>query len=111
MTEAKQARDAEHSDLKNLAIYEPDICAEIDCYFDAGTGNLWHAYVGDHDIFELIRDSVIAELETKYAKHCREQREQDSIDRAADRFESQQLDAVMNRHQWQPLLDKLTVRA
>ena len=111
MTEAKQIRDAEHSDLDNLSIYDPDVCAEIDCYFEAETGNLWHAYVGDYDIFEIIRDTTIAWLEKKYAAHCDNQREQDSVDRAADRFDSQQLDAVMNRHQWQPLLDKLTVRA
>jgi hypothetical protein len=111
MNEAKQNRDAEHNDLDNLAIYDPDICTEIDCYFEAETGNLWHAYLGDHDIFEIIRDTTIQFLENKYRDHCDKVREQDSIDRAADRYESRQLDAVMNRHQWQPMLDSLTVRA
>ena len=95
MNEMKQKRDAEHSDLDNLAIYDPDVCAEIDCYFEAETGNLWHAYLGDHDIFEIIRDTTIAWLETQYRKHAANQREQDSIDRAADRYESQQLDKAL----------------
>lgn len=91
----KQARDAEHSDLDNLSIHEIDICADIDCYFDAETGNLWHAYVGDHDIFNVMRDSSIEYLEQQYAKHCRQQREQDAIDRAAERYEARQLDVAM----------------
>ncbi len=94
MTEAKQARDEEHSDLENVSIYDPDICTEIDCYFDAETGNLWHAYLGDHDIFEIIRDTTIAWLEKKYEAHRDNQREQASIDRAADRYEALQLDAA-----------------
>jgi len=111
MNEMKAKRDAEHSDLDNLAINDPDICADIDCYFEAETGNLWHAYLGDHDIFEIIRDTTIAWLERKYAEHCKKVREQDSIDRAADAYESRQLDAVMNRQEWQPKLDALTIRA
>lgn len=107
----KQARDAEHSDLENLAVYEPDICSDIDCYFDAETGNLWHAYVGDHDIFELLRDSCIEWLEAGYRKHCRKQREEAAIDRAADAYESLQLDKVMNSHEWMPTLNALGVRA
>lgn len=107
----KQARDAEHSDLDNLSIYNPDIFGNIDCYFEAETGNLWHAYVGDHDIFELMRDKAIEWLEKKYAAHCANQREQDSIDRGADAYESRMLDAVMSRSEWQPKLDALGVRA
>lgn len=110
MNELKAQRDAEHNDLENVSIYDPDICAEIDCYFDADTGNLWHAYVGDHDIFEIIRDTTITWLEGKYRDHCDKVREQDSIDRAADRFESAQLDRVMNSHEWMPAFNALGVR-
>jgi hypothetical protein len=84
----KQARDSEHDDLDNLGIYDPDICAEIDCYFDPETGNLWHAYVGDHDIFELMRDTSIAWLEKKYATHSKEEADNHNLDLAIARMES-----------------------
>jgi hypothetical protein len=110
MTPAKQARDAEHNDLVNLSIYEVDICADIDCYFDPDTNNLWHAYVGDHDIFNIMRDSTIAFLEREFEKHCGQEREQSRTDAAIDRYESRMLDHVMNRLQWQPSLDALRIR-
>lgn len=81
----KQQRDTEHSDLVNLAIYDADICGKIDCYFEPNTGNLWHAYVGDHDIVEIIRDTTIAWLEAHYAKHRRDLREENKLELALAR--------------------------
>lgn len=88
-TEAKQKRDAEHNDMANLAIYNDDICVDIDCYFDEETQNLWHAYVGDHDIFNVLQQTTIAELEREFAKHVRKEAEDHNLDLAISRWESQ----------------------
>lgn len=88
-TEAKQKRDAEHTDLVNLSIFNDDICADIDCYFDEETHNIWHAYVGDHDIYNILQQTTIAELEREFSKHVRKEAEEHNLDLAISRWESQ----------------------
>lgn len=100
-----------HTDLCQFwAAERDDIDAKLECYFDGDTGNLWHVYVGEMEIFNILSDTVIQELEREYTKHVRKENEEMKLDAAIDRYESRMLDTFMNRSQWQPTLDSLRIR-
>jgi hypothetical protein len=60
---------------------------DLECYFDAYTGNLWFVYVNGGEIHELLRDSVIETLEEAYTKACKEEADNDKLDYALARYE------------------------
>jgi hypothetical protein len=39
----------------------------MDCYFCPVTGNLWHCYLGQVDLYNILADTVIARLEREFA--------------------------------------------
>lgn len=90
--ETKQDRLVMHADFENLDIYSDDICQDIECYFDPATGSAWFIYVNGANVFDLVRDTVIAKLEREYAKHVRQAREDDALDTALSRYETRMLD-------------------
>jgi hypothetical protein len=78
-----------HTDLDQFwAADRDDSDAKMECYFDRDTTNLWHVYVGEMEIFNLLSDTVIEALEREYAKHLRSEREQSKTDAAIDRYEA-----------------------
>ena len=81
ITVAKSERDLEHSDLVNYQIQPIDMPYQLDCYFEPYTMNLWHAYIGDQDIVDLLRDSVIEDIQ-------RSAEALDKSERANDRMEA-----------------------
>lgn len=60
---------------------------DLECYFEAYTGNLWFVYANGALITELLRDSVIETLEEAYTKACKEEAENDKLDYALARYE------------------------
>jgi hypothetical protein len=63
---------------------------DLECYFEAYTGNLWFVYANGALITDLLRDSVIQTLEEAYAKACKEEAENDALDYALARYELKQ---------------------
>jgi len=61
------ARIMVRSGLEHLQIIHFDMTEILDCYFCPVTGNLWHAYLGQADLYNILADSVIAYLEREYA--------------------------------------------
>jgi len=101
-----------HADLTQyMADERDDSDAKLECYFEEYTGSLWHVYAGEMEIYNLLSDAVIQDLEREFNKHMRKEAQEHALDLAIDRYESRQLDAIMNRQQWQPAFDSLTVRA
>ena len=60
---------------------------DLECYFEAYTGNLWFVYANGALITDLLRDSVIQTLEEAYAKACKEEADNDKLDYALARYE------------------------
>ena len=60
---------------------------DLECYFEAYTGNLWFVYANGALITDLLRDSVIQTLEKAYAKACKEEADNDKLDYALARYE------------------------
>jgi len=85
MTNAKAQRDAEHSDCINYEIEPIDMPYKLDCYFDPYSLNLYHAYIGDEDISDLLRDSVIESLQRQVAKLVKSERDNDRVEAALAR--------------------------
>jgi hypothetical protein len=80
---------AEHAEFDCMVCEHPDAPgADLECYFEPESGNLWFAYIGDAHITELLRDTVIQSLERGYAKAIQEQIENDKLDYALARYES-----------------------
>ncbi len=80
-----------HPDLDRYVADEShDIDAELVCFFDQDTMNLWHVYVEGKEIFNLLSATVIEALEREYAKHIRKEAEQHNLDLAIARWESMQ---------------------
>lgn len=78
-----------HADLvKYQANDRDDSDAKLECYFDEGTTNLWHVYAGDMEIFNLLSDAVIQDLEREYAKHVRKEAADSNLDLAIAKMES-----------------------
>ena len=80
-----------HPDLdRYVADDSHDSDAELICFFDQDTMNLWHVYVEGKEIFNLLSAVVIEALEREYAKHVRKEAEQHNLDLAVARWESMQ---------------------
>jgi hypothetical protein len=80
-----------HPDLdRYVANDSHDSDAELVCFFDEGTTNLWHVYVEGKEIFNLLSATVIEALEREYSKHLRKEAEQHNLDLAVARWESMQ---------------------
>ena len=85
-----------HPDLTQyFADQRDDSDAQLECYFDDYTMSLWHVYVNESEIYNLLADSVIASLEREYARHVRNQARESALDYTIDRYESKQLDKQM----------------
>ena len=77
-----------HTDLDQFwAADRDDSDAKMECYFDRDTTNLWHVYVGEMEIFNLLSDTVIEALEREYAKHLRKEADEHNLDLAIARME------------------------
>jgi hypothetical protein len=61
------ARIMVDSGLEHLAIEYADLATTVDCYFCPVSGNLWHCYLGQHDLYNVLAPAVIAELEREFA--------------------------------------------
>lgn len=61
------ARIMVRSGLEHLQIKDFDMTENMDCYFCPVTGNLWHCYLGQVDLFNILADTVIARLEREFA--------------------------------------------
>ena len=55
--------------LEHLAIDHYDLTGTLDCYFCPVSGNLWHAYLGQADLYNVLSPTVIADLERKFAPY------------------------------------------
>ena len=79
---------SQHPDLDQMICEHHDVPGQdLECYFEAYTGNLWFVYVNGGEIHELLRDSVIKTLEEAYAKACKEDAEADALGYALHNYE------------------------
>jgi hypothetical protein len=80
-----------HTDLTQFfADDRDDSDANLECYFDDYTMNLWHVYVNGAEIFNLLSDATIQSLEREYAFHCKQERANQNLDLAIARYEANQ---------------------
>lgn len=85
-----------HADLTQyFADDRDDSDAKLECYFDDYTMSLWHVYVNEAEIYNLLSDAVIKSLEREYARHVRKEAREHNLDLAISRYESVQLDKAM----------------
>ena len=85
-----------HTDLTQyFADDRDDSDAKLECYFDDYTMSLWHVYVNDSEIFNLLSDTVIKALEREYEMHVRKERREHNLSFKIDRYESSLLDQIM----------------
>lgn len=56
--------------LEHLAIEHDDLTVELDCYFCPITGNLWHAYLGTVELYNVLAPAVIAAFEREFVQFC-----------------------------------------
>ena len=85
-----------HTDLTQyFADDRDDSDAKLECYFDDYTMSLWHVYVNDSEIFNLLSDTVIQSLEREYALHVRKEAKEWNFGLAVSRYEDLQLDRQM----------------
>ena len=56
--------------LEHLVIQHDDLTVELDCYFCPVTGNLWHAYLGTTELYNVLSATGIAALEREFAPLC-----------------------------------------
>jgi hypothetical protein len=61
------ARIMVRSGLDHLQVTHFDMTEKMDCYFCPVSGNLWHCYLGQVDLYNILADTVIAQLEREYA--------------------------------------------
>jgi hypothetical protein len=61
------ARIMVRSGLEHLQVTHFDMTEKMDCYFCPVSGNLWHCYLGQVDLYNILADTVIAQLEREYA--------------------------------------------
>ena len=84
----------QHTDLDQMICEHHDVPGQdLECYFEAYTGNLWFVYVNGGEIHELLRDTVIKALEEAYAKACKEEADNNALDFALARYESKHYEA------------------
>jgi len=78
-----------HSDLTQyIANDRDDTDAALECYFYDYTGNLHHVYVGDKEIYNILSNNVIADLEEEYNRYCREAAREHNLYLKIARWES-----------------------
>lgn len=58
-----------NSGLQHLAIEHDDLTETLDCYFCPVSGNLWHVYLGQVELYNVLSPSVIADLEREFAPY------------------------------------------
>jgi hypothetical protein len=81
----------QHTDLDQMICEHHDVPGQdLECYFEAYTGNLWFVYANGACIQELLRDTVIQTLESAYTKACKEEAYNDKLDAAIARYELKQ---------------------
>ena len=56
--------------LEHLVIEHDDLTAPLDCYFCPITGNLWHAYIGTTELYNVLSSAVINSFERGFAHFC-----------------------------------------
>jgi len=56
--------------LEHLVIEHGDLTVPLDCYFCPVTGNLWHAYLGTTELYNVLSATVISALEREFAPLC-----------------------------------------
>ena len=78
----------EHSDFDRMTC----MCdhTEVDCFFDPYTDSLHFAYIGGQLVTEMLRDSVIKDLERQYEKACLIELEENKLTVALDRYYAKQ---------------------
>ena len=78
----------EHTDFDRMTC----ICdfTEVDCFFDPYSQSLHFAYIGGQLVTEMLRDSVIKDLERQYEKACHVEREESKLSAALDRYYAKQ---------------------
>lgn len=67
---AVDARIMIEQGLEHLEIDHDDLTVPLDCYFCPITGNLWHAYLGTTELYNVLSATVIASLEREFAPLC-----------------------------------------
>jgi hypothetical protein len=77
-----------HDDLvQYYATGQYDTDASLECYFHSYSGNLHAVYIGEHEVFNILSNNTIAELEEEYSRFCRMEREEAKLDAARDRYQ------------------------
>jgi hypothetical protein len=56
--------------LEHLEIDHIDLTAKLDCYFCPVSGNLWHAFLGTTELYNVLSAAVIESLEREFAPLC-----------------------------------------
>lgn len=80
-----------HDDLTlYMADDRDDTDATLECYFHDYSGNLHHVYIGDKEIFNILSNNVIADLEEEYSRYCREAAKEHNLSLQIARWESSQ---------------------
>ena len=80
-----------HDDLTQyIANDRDDSDATLECYFHDYSGNLYHVYIGDKEIFNLLSNLLISELEEEYSRHCRNEVKEHNLSMAIAHYESQE---------------------
>ena len=84
-----------HPDLvRYQATGEFDSDAQMVCYFEECTTNLWFVYVEDKEIVNLLSDTVIEALEREFTKLLRAEVKEHNLCMAIDRWESNREGAI-----------------
>ena len=56
--------------LEHLVVQHGDLTEPLDCYFCPITGNLWHAYLGTTELYNVLSSAVIDSLVREFAPLC-----------------------------------------
>jgi len=90
----------EHPECARMLLNYSDVIP-LDCFFDRYTGNLHFAYCNGIEINNLMSNSAILVLETEFRatvrKWAEEKRIDDELDRAIDKWQTQQLDKAIHK--------------
>jgi len=90
----------EHPEHARMLLVYSDVIP-LDCFFEKYTGNLHFAYCNGIEINDLMSESAILILETEFRATMRKLKEQqvidDEMDRAIDKWETQQLDKEIHK--------------
>jgi hypothetical protein len=83
-----------HDDLTQyMANDRDDTDATLECYFHDYSGNLHHVYICDKEVFNILSNNVIADLEEEYNRYCRDLAKEHNLSLAIARYESKHLEA------------------